>query len=130
MKAKYKVIPEGNRVKFKKTSKYDYDFKKGQLGMVLRILSPFPSATDTIYQVMPDNSNDSVWVVGEDIESFNQLALDVESASDFDTTLNADKIKRLCPASLYTDAVYCVKEKDHDGFHKSSGGVTWQSSKL
>lgn len=101
-----------------KSGKYEQDFKKGDFALIERVLSPFPSATDTIYLVVHEKSGALMWVTGDDIVSWNQLAIE-------DDKRIAAKAKVYCQANYFQDLVPCIKLVGHQGLHESSAGHTW-----
>lgn len=120
---KYKILPSGTRIRFLKSSKYDYDFKKGDKGRIERILSPFPKATDTIYQIKCEKDGESVWVVGTDVEPHDQLSLeDIPSSSQKEEVRNW----RLCNETVLHGQVSCILPKNHVGPHGAEG-IEWNN---
>lgn len=125
------VYPVDQRVKFIKSGKYEQDFKAGDLGVVQRVISPFPSATDTIYLIVHEKSGELMWATGEDVIPFQQLTLDEEFAATV-KSVREDKEKSakskahvLCEASYYDEMVPCIKPYKHTGYHEAEGGLTW-----
>lgn len=65
----------GQTIKFVKNGRFNWEPKKGELGIVTRILSSKPQTTDDILIVRHVNSNTPVWVTSKDIIPWGQLEL-------------------------------------------------------
>lgn len=105
-------------IKFTKSAKYDYDFKKGDKGTVERVISPFPRATDTIYLVLHEESTELMWVTGKDIVPFDQLEI-----TEWGYPVRGRENDTRCTATL--SGYGCCMWEGHNGKHVAYAGWEW-----
>lgn len=71
------TLSVGDVVRFNRGSKYSWDYKKNDTGVIDRVLVAYPYATDNIYLVRLSSSGNIVWAVDNDVTLWNQLQLAV-----------------------------------------------------